>query len=318
MLYSDIISIYVALMSYHLFVLIVKSRQGVEQSFGDIERTLNVRANESADQILLKKARKDECLKSLPSTPRHRVNVCGLQKLQHFLGLPLDPYSIPKPKAPPRRSSNYDPDILDVIFVAIDFKYIQKCRRHEGTQVKEVGISTLDTRILLQQYGCIEARGLISTWNYRIEQHGVPFRFGETPDVSEKELFNILKRLFYMDNDLNDEVRNIILIGHNTGVKVRILNALGIDLTLAPSVVELLDTEYLFKEMFSGARNYKLGDVVEKVGISSHLDYFQNAGNDANFTLRAMFLLAIYRYNPVILDRNQKLTLAMYKKIAKH
>ena len=85
------------------------------------------------------------------------------------------------------------------------------------------------------------------------------------------------------------------------------MKGLGIDLTLAPSIVEVFDTEFLGYEVFGNDFKFSLKNVVKAIGISG--GYFHNAGNDANFALRAMLLLAIYNYDALKTSRHQQLWL---------
>jgi hypothetical protein len=90
---------------------------------------------------------------------------------------------------------------------------------------------------------------------------------------------------------------------------------LGIDLTLAPSVVEIFVTQFLGYEVFGRDFKSNLRHVARKTGISG--GSFHNAGNDADFSLRAMLLLAIYHHDTSKLDKAQQSRIEMYSKIEK-
>jgi DNA polymerase III alpha subunit (gram-positive type) len=170
-----------------------------------------------------------------------------------------------------------------------------------------------DTRNLYHQAGHLN--NAISTQHYRTVTDTRKSIFGQTIDILQDELVTMLKRLLYMENKPLGEIRDLILVGHGFGFEIKAMKGLGIDLTLAPSVIEIFDTEFLGYEVFGKDFKCSLSKVIKEVGILG--ESFHNAGNDANFTLRAMLLLAIYRYDPSKLDRAQREKIEMYKKLTK-
>jgi len=98
---------------------------------------------------------------------------------------------------------------------------------------------------------------VISTQHYRIVTDTRKFIFGQSIDILQDELVAMLKRLLYFENTTPREVRDLILVGHGLGFEIKAMKGLGIDLTLAPSVIEIFDTEFLGYEVFG--RDFKCG-----------------------------------------------------------
>ncbi|KAE8443513.1 hypothetical protein EG329_001825 [Mollisiaceae sp. DMI_Dod_QoI] len=304
---------------------------------------MTTRHEKNVERKLRSKERKDAIARSLHSRPLRPINTCGLQTLQTVLGLPMDGFkpdslgneagrrealsnladvpfadgtsvTVPEPAIHiPRGLGRQEFDVLDAIFIAIDFEYSHYSPKSGRIRLREVGISMFDTRNLYHQNGHLN--NAISTQHYRTVTNTRKFIFGQTIDILQDELVTVLKRLLYIENNNLGEIRDLILVGHGFGFEIKAMKGLGIDLTLAPSVIEIFDTEFLGYEVFG--RNFKcsLSKVTKEIGILG--ESFHNAGNDANFTLRAMLLLAIHRYNPSKLDRAQKEKIEMYKKLAK-
>ncbi|KAI2780783.1 hypothetical protein F4815DRAFT_445022 [Daldinia loculata] len=197
--------------------------------------------------------------------------------------------TVPEPAIPiPRGLGRQEFDVLDAIFIAIDFEYSHYSPKSGRIRLREHYRTVTDTR---------------------------KFIFGQTIDILQDELVAVLKRLLYIENNTLGEIRDLILVGHGFGFEIKAMKGLGIDLTLAPSVIEIFDTEFLGYEVFGRDFKCSLSKVTKEIGILG--ESFHNAGNDANFTLRAMLLLAIHRYDPSKLDRAQKEKIEMYKKLAK-
>jgi hypothetical protein len=84
--------------------------------------------------------------------------------------------------------------------------------------------------------------------------------------------------------------RNIVLVGHGLSEDLAVLSSLGFD--FQTSIIGIFDTAYISSELeMSPCSLGRLLDELECPTASLH-----NAGNDANFTLRALILLAIKGY----------------------
>jgi len=286
------------------------------------------------------KERKNSIARFLRSQPLRPINTCGLDILQQALGLPLGPCSplreqaqkdsfesespdkevdskavlsnfpdVPSTKGAalttselaiptPRDFGSQGSEVLDAFFIAIDFEHSHYSPKTGHIRLREVGISMFDTRDF--RHRGIHLEDAISTQHYRTVTNTKKFLFGKTIDTLQDELVLILKRLLYLEDKSPRQIRNIILVGHGFGFEIKAMKCLGIDLNLAPSIIEIFDTEFLGYEVFGRDFKCSLSNVVKETGISG--GFFHNAGNDANFSLRAMLLLAIYRYNTSKID----------------
>ncbi|KAK2025757.1 hypothetical protein LX32DRAFT_655228 [Colletotrichum zoysiae] len=83
------------------------------------------------------------------------------------------------------------------------------------------------------------------------------------------------------------EDRNVIFVGHGIVNELHVLRALGFKFELPPS--GMLDTSRIASEVFGRWRG-SLGDLLGALGCP--FGRLHVAGNDANFTLRALLLLA--------------------------
>jgi hypothetical protein len=220
-----------------------------------------------------------------------------------------------KPETTKPNKPKSSPELEDAIFVAIDFEWGEKQTTTGGRKLhlREVGIAMLDTRDLRKNN---VSKDVISTQHYRIvwddKSYGNKFLFGESTNVTQAEAVTILKRLFYLDKGPSEEVRNIILVGHGVAWEVRVMLGLKIDLRKADDVIQIIDTNKLAVDVLG--RTKRLKDVVSDLGMSGA--NFHNAGNDANYSLRAMLLLSIYGEDESKLEGAIKETVEMYRRIA--
>lgn len=195
----------------------------------------------------------------------------------------------------------------DVVFVAIDFENAGSIWR--GTSSKEgcqVGLAVLDTRQLeARRLGAVscpddkedtfleEPGELITTYNFATG----PWEYCERVKSTKNFLFG--KTVFINSNDIREKIescippnRGIILVGHGLTNELKALDILKVNPKTC-RIVSKLDTFLIApqvspKKFPSGSR--KLCDLLRK--LCCPYDALHVAGNDANFTLRALILLA--------------------------
>lgn len=301
------------------------------------------------------KERNTAIAKALRAEPPRSISTRGLRTLQRVLGLPPDPFllleevqednresdtldqgasskaghsnltqvqfpesaarAMNEPSIPAARDfkTSQQPEPLDVIFIAIDFEYSHYSPKTGRIRLREVGISMLDTRDIRHHNNHL--KDVISTRHYRTVTDTKSFLFGESIDVLQDELVLVLKGLFFLEDMSPKQTRNIILVGHGLSFEIKVLKGLGIDLNLASSVIEIFDTEFLGYEVFGKDFKCSLSHVVQRTGILG--GSFHNAGNDANFSLRAMFLLACHRYDTLKTNIPLQTRLETYRKLAR-
>lgn len=106
------------------------------------------------------------------------------------------------------------------------------------------------------------------------------YRWGIAEKISPKSM---LQRII----DCLPRDRNIVLVGHGFRGDLAALKALGFDFQRS-SIIAVFDTYRLAQEM---GKQLSLGKLLTEMDCP--YSRLHNAGNDANFTLRALILLAI-------------------------
>lgn len=200
----------------------------------------------------------------LPRVTRH-----GLSMLLEILGL--------------SHSVSKSPALNDTVIIAIDFEAIETIK--SGFAQKEnsqVGIAILDTRDLRQ----VPPETLISTRNFAagsssyVTKASNKFLFGETITIQPSSMLQTIQSHI-------PQGRNLVLVGHGIVNDLQALEALGFEFERPPSGI--LDTSGIANEVFQIWAG-SLGDLLGVLGCP--FNRLHVAGNDANFTLRALLLLA--------------------------
>jgi hypothetical protein len=238
------------------------------------------------------KENKNAIARALHSQPLRKINTQGLQYLRKSLGLLSDFQNV---------------DTLDAIFIAIDFEYSNFPAKTGRIRLREVGISRLDTRDIRYK----EPEKIISSQHYRTVVDTKEFLFGTSIDIEQDKLVSLLKHLLVPEDNSSKQPRQLILVGHGFSFEIQVLRGLGINLAVAPVVENILDTHYLGIEVFG--QDFSLSRLTRQLGLAG--SHFHNAGNDANFSLRAMLLLATNNLPEA--ESSQQSRLEIYEKIAR-
>jgi hypothetical protein len=192
----------------------------------------------------------------------------GLQQLQQFLF-----------------SSSLEP-----LFVAIDFErpgfITNNFSPRSDTQA---GVSILDTQVLnpLLQKGRLrlETHSFVTGSDLYYAESATKFLWGPSQQITPSQMPKCIDKLVRRD-------RNIVLVGHGFGGDLAALSSLGFD--FQTSVIGILDTANISSEL--GMERSTLGRLLGDLECPKSSARLHNAGNDANFTLRALILLAIKGY----------------------
>jgi hypothetical protein len=196
-------------------------------------------------------------------------------------------------------------EYADVLFVCFDVENGQQIKSHAASGsfgnrkiLAQAGISIFDPRNLPST----SSKEALKTYNFGLG--GSPshrrnvdrkFFFGETIWLSQ--LANLLTSM----EKLLDRSRNIVLVGHGLNGDCQALRSLGFDFD--SSIVGYIDTADAARTIFgppSGqdeaptVTTFRLKDLPAKLGLV--VEGCHVAGNDANFTLRALLLLAVEGY----------------------
>lgn len=210
-----------------------------------------------------------------------------LSRLLRFLGVSDDPTHI-----------------SDVVLVAIDFENVQSIWRNEFSEEGcQVGVAVLDTRQLEKirlaaASSCTDheledaysKEEVIKTYNFVTG----PAKYCERTRIRNSFLFG--KTVFINSNEMRETIescipqnREIIVVGHGLDNDLKALKTLKVKLE-AYSLGHSIDTLIVSRQMFPPNCSHKLRGVLRTLRcpyMGLHC-----AGNDANFTLRAMLLLA--------------------------
>ncbi|UJO24300.1 uncharacterized protein CLAFUR5_13629 [Fulvia fulva] len=175
----------------------------------------------------------------------------------------------------------------DFIFVCVDFEGDTK----QG--VNECGISTLDTRDLLNPTDSVPQNAL-KTVKYRlVKQNDRKFFHGHTTMLHPDALRSTILDAFNIEDDLSPGTkRKIILTGQGVDGEIATFRGLlGIAMEDLP-IDGIIDTHALCGETIGQAG--KLKHILATLGVPHESTLLHCAGNDAHFTLQAVAaLLAI-------------------------
>jgi DNA polymerase III epsilon subunit-like protein len=190
------------------------------------------------------------------------------------------------------------PSPLEPIYVAIDFErtgfIISNFSPRSDTQV---GISILDTRDLNLPSRKKALR--LATYNFvtgsdlYCAESAKKYLWGTSEKISPSSMLKTISKYACQD-------RNIVLVGHGFGQDLAALSSLGFD--FQASVIGILDTANVATEL---QMNLSTLGRLEQLGCPKSSARLHNAGNDANFTLRALILLAIKGYDEQTLDTSR-------------
>jgi hypothetical protein len=207
---------------------------------------------------------------------------------------------------------NSTTDIIDAIFISLDFEYYDGSKRHKGKfGLKEVGISTFDTRDVLHPGAPPEK--IISTSHYQIEKPRRDFNFGTSEVTISDWIVHHFRQLFHIVDNPDPELRKIVLVGHGIANEIHILRQLGVNLELSPVIVGVFDTSLLARDIMGQATKCRLVDVARRFDMDA--SNFHNAGNDANYTLRILLMLAMNHCEGISMTSSQSKLVEFYKKM---
>lgn len=208
---------------------------------------------------------------------------------------------------PTNDSKSTPTEYSDVLFICIDFEngkqIISRVIDNDciGKIEAQAGVSIFDTRTLMNSplpSPSQETPLPVGLQTYNISLGGSPstkklvdrrFLFGETKWIQLADLSASIEKLV-------DRTRNIVLVGHGFAADLHVLKALGFD--LETSIAGFLDTEAEARAIFGppDARGgLRLGRVLARLKCA--VGGCHVAGNDANFTLQALLLLAAEAYS---------------------
>jgi hypothetical protein len=193
--------------------------------------------------------------------------------------------------------------------------------------VDEVGVSILDTRDVFKLPSLSsDFSDIISSESRRIN-HQIPlcrptFLFGTSDVIARDDLEQYLNSKILI-KDENSGNRNIVIVGQEIRAERLAMKHIGVDLydfDKYPSVVGILDTRMLsylvLEKSPEFTYNTSLDGLLESFGIPYQKEYLHVAGNDANFTLKALLMIVARSVEGLDLDADQRYTVAKLQAIA--
>lgn len=174
--------------------------------------------------------------------------------------------------------------VCNIVFIAIDFENIANIQRDLSQNLdSEVGLAILDTR----DFDSVPSTKLISTYNFASgssdyqERARKKFLFGESIAIIQNNMLKSVKSLVPPD-------RQVVFVGHDIQHDLRALDLLDFDFSTFN--ITTLDTQSVFAEVISH-ESLTLRRLLLTLGCP--FTKLHCGGNDANFTLKALLLLAV-------------------------
>jgi hypothetical protein len=166
--------------------------------------------------------------------------------------------------------------------------------------MRELGIATLDLREFCQEKYC---RPIIHSTNYilscSVSRRKFLFNSSQRIDGSDMaKARDVISSNLSIPDPLTKGAtyRRVILVGHGVATETRCLEELGLPLDGFPTVVGIVDTCIFATRVTK--QHLSLEQLIDVVGIPLHrnvdfggADHLHCAGNDANYTLRALLAL---------------------------
>ncbi|KAG9193602.1 hypothetical protein G6011_03637 [Alternaria panax] len=182
----------------------------------------------------------------------------------------------------PRPSHAAESDLSDAVLIAVDFENTQAIKGALTVDANcQAGIAILDTKNIKQRH----IDKVLRTYMFAtgtpayVAKASNRYHFGKTNSASPSKLVNCIRSLVPPD-------RKVVFVGHGVMNDLRALQALGFQ--FSDNLVAVIDTLQVANEVFDCWAGPLRGLLKELDCPHSRLHC---AGNDANFTLKALLLL---------------------------
>jgi len=174
--------------------------------------------------------------------------------------------------------------VCNIVFIAIDFENIANIKKDLSQNLdSEVGLAILDVR----EFDSVPSTELISTYNFASgssdyqERARKTFLFGKSIAITQDDMLESVRSLLPTD-------RQLVFVGHDIKHDLRALDLLDFDFSTFK--ITILDTQSVSAEI-TPHESLTLRRLLLTFGcpfVKLHC-----GGNDANFTSKALLLLAI-------------------------
>ena len=126
------------------------------------------------------------------------------------------------------------------------------------------------------------------------------FHLGTSTHPNQDDVNEVILKLLHIPDEIQGfshrRHRKIVLVGYGIRSDLLILRRRGIIFEEIGTIVTKLDITYIVREVLG--MNFQLRGLLTTLDCPS--SKVHNAGNDANFTLRALLLLAYYGLRPSV------------------
>jgi hypothetical protein len=191
-----------------------------------------------------------------------------------------------------------DSELTDLpVLISMDFEG----SNWNSQGLKELGIATLDLRDFCQESYC---RPIINSTNYILNGNASRRKFlfnsssHRIDGSNTQNVRDVISSSLSIPDPLTKGAtyRRVILIAHGVATETRCLEELGLPLDALPTVVGIVDTCIFATRVTK--QHLSLEQLIDVVGIPLHRNadfggavHLHCAGNDANYTLRALLAL---------------------------
>lgn len=162
-------------------------------------------------------------------------------------------------------------NINNLRVLSVDFEYDQ----NKNFKISECGLSTFFNGTTVHEHYLVEG-------NYKDKKNHelqLQFKFGKTRIVSLDTLLSIIAKKL----EISD-----CIVGHNISAEHLILNNYGLNLLEISNLIPL-DTQQIYSVKFEN-KTLSLAVMLDRLNIEH--DCLHNAGNDAAYTLEALFKMS--------------------------
>ncbi|KAK6496756.1 hypothetical protein TWF481_001744 [Arthrobotrys musiformis] len=241
-----------------------------------------------------------------------------IRTLQAVLGL-LDPLF-------------FKSEIQDAVFITIDFENGDRIISNESLETinSQIGVAVLNTKEFfsssLESDDGYDSDNDIRSYNFSTgtEQSRYKasrrFLFGTSVSVNKENKYEILK--YRMQLMIQSETKNIFLVGHDLTSDLRAFLNLYPGFEKKYPRYKILDTQRiagdilprLYPGLSQSNKNYSLRRVL--TFFNCPFKQLHCAGNDANYTLRILLLLAVYytlKNGSVVTDEQEEIVKKLKK-----
>ncbi|KAG4438113.1 hypothetical protein IFR05_006393 [Cadophora sp. M221] len=205
----------------------------------------------------------------------------------------------------------------DVVIVSFDLEINMDNPMHNRyNQITQIGVSMLDTRKLSGPLNkpLTTKHIIVCCGHKRFTHERAKFHFGSSEHIVRPQDTDeaIVKLLHIPDERASGRYRDIILVGHGLRSDLLLLRKRGVLFEEIKTIAGILDTTNIAKEVLE--INFRLDTLLRFLRYP--LKNIHNAGNDANYALRAILMLVYHGLRSSCLSLEATRILSNFKSLA--